>query len=532
MTIIKNLIRTYWVFLCSPRVVSLSDVTAHITPTSVTSPVSTAANVTMSSTKTSNHDPDVAFPAVLKGSQKQRVPPPVPPRGSPKAKRGGGNSQTSSLDTKGDYPNLSISVNDIPPQTPFTSSDDDFCFYGHDFKFTEPVACRIPPSVSEHSVKLTKLVASNSFLDFVEEGDSITERSRPGKDLIAQTTMMAKFNVDNAVREHLDTGNYQDTSFTDSSSEERIVVYEVEDEHNKNEVMGLKDEDSIDLKGRQSKSPTQFIKGVVSHIGDKLSRKSPMSLEIPGERFSVHNVKSSDLISAAKALRKTPRSERHTSQSESDRAETEKKSDGYDANAKPGLMAGLTKRLNFNQSKRDRNRVHDTKKPKPKVVIKTYNEQHSKGMTKDEVVCHRKAKTKIDMFQKHILKVQSDSENSSRRSSFSSSQDSKISHKTPDLGKKILVKEARKRFEPIQYGSSSSIDKKSNYSLSVTTVNPIISKSISGNVHDKIKKFTEATVSDSKVPHKVPRQKKRASFKKRSEKRNIFKMRKEVEEVL
>ncbi|XP_013176530.1 PREDICTED: phosphatidylinositol 4-phosphate 5-kinase type-1 alpha isoform X8 [Papilio xuthus] len=70
------------------KAVSLSDVTTHITPTSVTSPVSTAAKVTQISTKTTL-EPDVAFPAVLKGSQKQRVPPPVPPRGSPKAKRGG-----------------------------------------------------------------------------------------------------------------------------------------------------------------------------------------------------------------------------------------------------------------------------------------------------------------------------------------------------------------------------------------------------------------------------------------------------------
>ncbi|XP_050358798.1 phosphatidylinositol 4-phosphate 5-kinase type-1 alpha isoform X7 [Nymphalis io] len=82
------------------KAVSLTDVTAQITPTSVTSPVSTAAKVSQAATKTTLAEPDVAFPAVLKGSQKQRVPPPVPPRGSPKTKRGGANSQTSSLDTK------------------------------------------------------------------------------------------------------------------------------------------------------------------------------------------------------------------------------------------------------------------------------------------------------------------------------------------------------------------------------------------------------------------------------------------------
>jgi hypothetical protein len=461
------------------------------------------------------------------------VPPPVPPRGSPKAKRGGGNSQ-SSVDTKGDYPNLNISVNEIPSQTPITSSDDDFCFYGHDFKFKEPAACSIPPSVSEHSVKMTKLVASNSFLDFVEEGESITERSHPGKDLIAQTTMMAKFNVDKAVIQHLDTGDYHDTSFTESSSEERIIVYEVNDEifQIKNAVIDAKDEQAIEIKGRQSKSPTQFIKGVVSHIGDKFSRKSPLSFDVPSERFSVHNVKSSDLISAAKSLKKTPQSDKDVSLSESDR-EIEHKVDQN--GSKPGIMAGLTKRLNFNQSKKDKT-AQEPKKPKPKIEIKTYVEQHSKGMSKDEVICHRKAKTKIDMFQKHILKVQSDSENSSRRSSISS-QDSQKSLKAPNLGRKVLVTEARKIFEPIEYlhGSSSSTDKRSNYSLNVTTLKPKISKSISGNVHDKIKKFSEASVSDLKIPHvpqKMPRQKKRGSFKKRSERRKIFKMRKEMEAVL
>ncbi|XP_053621701.1 phosphatidylinositol 4-phosphate 5-kinase type-1 alpha-like isoform X10 [Plodia interpunctella] len=82
------------------KAVSLSDVTAHIIPTSLTSPVATAAKISVATSKTATSEPDVAFPAVLKGSQKQRVPPPVPPRGSPKAKRGGANSQSSSIDTK------------------------------------------------------------------------------------------------------------------------------------------------------------------------------------------------------------------------------------------------------------------------------------------------------------------------------------------------------------------------------------------------------------------------------------------------
>ncbi|XP_052753943.1 uncharacterized protein LOC113515266 isoform X3 [Galleria mellonella] len=501
------------------KAVSLSDVTAHITPTSVTSPVATAAKIIVSSSKTTtaSSEPDIAFPAVLKGSQKQRVPPPVPPRGSPKAKRGGANSQSSSLDMKGDYPKLDISVNDIPPQTPITSSDDDFCFYGHDFKFKQPIACHIAPSVSEHSVRVTKLVASNSFLDFVEEGDSITERSYPGKDLIAQTTMMAKFNIDKAVIEHLDTGNYDDISLTESSSEERIIVYEM----NENELK--------ETKGTQSKSPSEFLKGMVSQIGDKITRKSPVCLELSAEKVSVHNVKSSDLISAAKNLKKVSGTEKKSKQNEPKGNESKlEKND-----SKSGIITGLTKRLNLNQSKRDKSRIQDAKKPKPNIVIKPYSEEHSKGMTKDEVVCHRKAKTKIDMFQKHIRKLQSDSENSSRRSSISSSQDSKKSQKTPEIAKP-LVKETKKLFEPIEFshGSTSSSDKKSNYLLNITVIAPVVSKSISGNVHEKIKKFSETTESDSNVPKKVARQKKKGSFKKRSEKRKIFKMKKDIEEIL
>lgn len=477
--------------------------TAHITPTSVTSPITSSAKVTMSSTKATASEPDIAFPAVLKGSQKQRVPPPVPPRGSPKARRGGGASQ-SSIDTKGDYPNLNISVNDIQ-LTPFTSSDDDFRFYGHDFKFKAPDACRIVPSVSDQSIKITKLVASNSFLDYVEEAESITERAHPGKDLIAQTTMMAKFNVDRLVREHLDSGDYDDTSLTESSSEEKIVI----------ELSEIVD-DPIEYKGRQSKSPSQFIKGVVNQIGDKLSRKSPTDLST--DRFSVHNVRSSDLISAAKTLKKTTKSNDRSIEKE---AEKEQDKNG----SKPSIISGITKKLNFNQSKRDKIHAQESKKIKPKVEIRTYIEGKSKGgMTKDEVICHKKAKTKIDMFQKHIWKVQSDSENSSTRSSFSS-QDSKKSERFKI--EKHAVKETKKIFEPIEYthGNLSSIDNK-NFVLKPTAVSPVVSKTISGNVHDKIKKFSE------KEPMKIPRQTKKASFKKRSEKKKIFKMRKDIEEVL
>lgn len=505
---INKPIQHYESFCRSP--VSLSDVTAHITPTSVTSPVSTAAKVTMSSAKpTAASEPDIAFPAVLKGSQKQRVPPPVPPRGSPKAKRGGGNSQASSIDTKGDYPTLSISVSDIPPQTPITSSDDDFCFYGHDFIFKEPIACRIPPSVSNSSVKITKLVASNSFLDYVEEADSITERSHPAKDLIAQTSMMAKFNIDKIVREHLDSGDYDDTSLTESSSEERIVIRET---HKSQEVVTT-----------QSKSPSQFVKEVVTQIGDKLSRKSPTNLDSSTEKVSVHNVKSSDLIFAAKSLKKVNQSDAKDSKTNVESTPKEVVETKTEKNgAKAGIISGITKKLNFNQSKREKTRSQD-KKPKPKVEIRTY----TRGMTKDEVICHKKAKTKIDMFQKSIFKAQTDSD-SSRRSSISSSQESKQSDK---FEPKKLVKETKKMFEPIEYthGSLTSVDKK-HFSLATTALNPVVSKSISGNVHEKIKQFSETPLT--KTPNKIPRQKKKGSFKRKSDKKRMIRMRKDIEEIL
>ncbi|KAI5643656.1 hypothetical protein NE865_04247 [Phthorimaea operculella] len=468
--------------------------------------------MTVSAAKTATSEPDVAFPAVLKGSQKQRVPPPVPPRGSPKPKRGGANSQ-STID-KGEY-SINVSTSEIPAQTPITSSDDDFVFYGHDFKFKEPnvPACSLPPSISEHSVKLTKLT-SNSFLDFAEEADSITERAYPGKDLIIQTNMMAKFNIDKTIREHLDSGEYNGSSFTESSSEERIVIEEVE----------MKDVDDTVLedRARQTKSPSQFIRGVVNQIGEKFSLKSPTrSVE---EKASVHNVKSSDLITAAKTLKKTSKSE--NIQKDLEREISEVKSEK--SVSKPGIISGITKRLNSRKDKngKDKGRSQEKKrKPKVEIPIKTYSEEHSKGMSKDEVVCHRKAKSKIDMFQKHILKVQSDSENSSRRSSLSSSQSSQKSSRI-DLTKQVLVKETKKIFEPRESirGSTSS------NTLQVPQMRLPLTKSAGSNVHDKIRKFSEPTTS-ADAPNKIPRQKKR-SFKKRSEKRKIYKMRKEIEEVL
>ncbi|CAB3262034.1 unnamed protein product [Arctia plantaginis] len=459
-------------------------------------------------TTTASSEADIAFPAVLKGSQKQRVPPPVPPRGSPKAKRGGGNTQASSLDTKGDYPNLSISVSDIPPQTPITSSDDDFCFYGHDFIFKEPIACRIPPSVSESSVTITKLAASNMFLDYVEEPDSTTKRSYPDKALIDQTDMMAKFNIDKTLIKHLDTLDDDDTSLTESSSEERTVMQELNDFTKK-------------AKGGQSKSPSRFIKEVVSHIGDKLSRKSLTNLDSSTEKVSVYNVNSSDLIIAAKSLKKVTNTDK-PKMLPIHKVNTDTKVDKNDS--KSGIISGLTKKLNFNQSKKEKNLLQE-KKAKPTVEIRSYGMTH--GLTKDEVICHKKAKTKIDMFQKHIWNAQTDSD-SSIRSSFSSSQDSKRSENLIDV--QVLVKETKKIFEPIEYtnGSLTSIDK-NHFSPATTTVKPVFSKVIGGNVHEKIKQFSETPLT--KTPNK-PRQKKRGSLKRKSDKKRIMKVKKDVEEML
>ncbi|XP_039747666.1 phosphatidylinositol 4-phosphate 5-kinase type-1 alpha isoform X9 [Pararge aegeria] len=111
------------------RAVSLTDVTAQITPTSVTSPVSTAAKLAPAVPKMAVSEPDVAFPAVLKGSQKPRVPPPVPPRGSPKTKRGGGGGiSQASIETKAGAPLSCCSTppppfeESLPPRTSRTNS--------------------------------------------------------------------------------------------------------------------------------------------------------------------------------------------------------------------------------------------------------------------------------------------------------------------------------------------------------------------------------------------------------------------------
>ncbi|CAG5053033.1 unnamed protein product [Parnassius apollo] len=461
------------------KAVSLSDVTAHITPTSATSPVSTAAKVTQVPSKTTPSEPDVAFPAVLKGSQKQRVPPPVPPRGSPKVKRGGGHSQTSSHDTKGDYHTLNISANDITKRKPFASSDDRFGFSGHDLKFKDSSACHVPKTVLNYSNKVPKVVAPNKFLNYVEDADSITERSNPGKGLIAQTTMMAKFNVDKIVREHLDSGDFDDVSFTESSEEETIVAVEVKDYGDES--------DDNKPKIKPSKSPLQFInrqkrkqiKARVSMDTQSIRSQSPdltITSKTPNMPLQVH-----------KELPKSP-----------DKEESINKSF-----VKPGLISGLSKKFNFNQSRNDKIRDKEPKKIKPKIEIKTYSEEHSIVQNKIDV-CHKKAQSKIDMFQKHIRRMQTDSENSSCRSSITSLEASRSRRRPPTVKRRVKVSETKKIFESGQNTHERTIPMhKRLYSPHITDVKPIVPKWTSGNVHDKIKKFTVVPVPETKIPPRL-----------------------------
>lgn len=493
---------------------SLTDVTAQITPTSVTSPVSTAVKISQAPPMATLSEPEIAFPAVLKGSQKQRVPPPVPPRGSPKTKRGGGNSQTSSLETKGDYHTLHISVNDIPPQTPITSSDDDFGFYGHDMKFSDTIACRVPPSISDHSIKVTKLVASNSFLDYAEEADSITERCNPGKDLIAQSTMMSKFNIDKTVREHLDTGDYDDASFTDSSSDEIIVVHELGDGNKVVDTLSKHKKLHESSMNKSYESPTESI------------TPPPMESVTP-----LPKPKSSGFISKLNTLKKIP-----TIQKDLQFADSEKNPEK--SNSKGGIMSGITKK--FKQSIKE-NRGLSRMKSKPRIVIKPYTEEHYNA-NKDEIVCHKKAKTKIDLFQKQILKVQSESETCS----VTSSRDSILS----TVHKRDVVNQTKQVFEAHQVNQPPRKEgpvKRPNYGKKYRAPDPVGFKPSTGNVHDKIRKFSVTIVPEPNPPNIITPRKKdeikqieqfRTNETKPTEifrsydNKIMFKMRKEFEEVL
>ncbi|OWR43179.1 hypothetical protein KGM_203640 [Danaus plexippus plexippus] len=461
------------------KAVSLTDVTAQITPTSITSPVSTSVKLPQVSVKTVS-EPDVAFPAVLKGSQKQRVPPPVPPRGSPKTKRGGSNSQTSSLETKGDY-QLYISVNDIPPQTPFTSSDDNFGFYGHDLSYNPP-ACRTPPSISDHSIKISKLVASNSFLVYAEEGDSISERKR-SNDLISQSNMMAKFNIKDAVKEHLETGNYDGDSFTDSSDE--IMVHEIGDD---NKIVINTLSQAKLRKARSGDTPD-------SDDSDLSPRYSP--------KKTIKNKKRTGFIARINTIKKAPN-----------------KKDPSDDN-KGGLMTGLTKKFTFNQSIKDKTRGVFRTKTKPKIEIKTYAEEHSQQTAKEDIVCERKAKTKIDLFQKQILKVQSETDTCS----VTSSRDS-ISR----IERRDVVKETKKMFEQ-KTKTDVPVKRRPKKGRAPPLPVGVVPKT---DISEKIRKFNVTRVPEPIQPSMTSRIKE-LPMKRESivvSDKIIFQMRKEFEEII
>ncbi|XP_045782372.1 uncharacterized protein LOC123878981 isoform X11 [Maniola jurtina] len=465
----------------------------------------TAAKLAPALPKVATSEPDVAFPAVLKGSQKQRVPPPVPPRGSPKTKRGGGSSQVS-LETKGDYQNLHVSVNEIPAQIPFTNSDDNFGYYGHDMQFRKP-ACRPAPSISDHSLKVTKLAASNSFLGY-DERESITQRNNSGRDLIAQSTMMAKFNIDNAVREHLDSGDYDDASFTDSSEDEVIIVHEMLED---NKVVI----DTLDPKSKHLLSTLTPVESV--------SETHSYTNESP--KTSLGQKMKSSLMSRINTLKKIPTVNRDMNlETEADDNQKRNQID----KTKGGLMYGLSKKFNFNQSKKDKNREDARTKSKPKIEIKTYTEEHSRdNANKDEVVCHKKAKTKIDMFQKHILKIQADDS-----ASVTSSRDSILS----TAESRDLFKETKKVFEQEPPKPAPTVNKRPNYNKKRRAPDPVPLKTKPGNVHDKIRKFSVTIVPETNPPklepRKIERPKPSGVIKLHDNNILYYDMRKEFEEVV
>ncbi|KPI96587.1 hypothetical protein RR46_12617 [Papilio xuthus] len=492
------------------KAVSLSDVTTHITPTSVTSPVSTAAKVTQISTKTTL-EPDVAFPAVLKGSQKQRVPPPVPPRGSPKAKRGG-HSQ-SGHEPKGDYSTLNVSANDNPLKR-IASSDDDFGFYGHDVKFKEFSACRVATSMSNYSDRIPKLGGSNDYLNYVEDEDIVTNRTNSGKDLVAQRNMMAKFNIDKVVREHLDTGDYDGISFTESSDEESIIAVEVNDYGDDSDEKVTSSSPKVTSKSknplhfiiRQKKQPKKEIKSTPKIVKNSSSDSSP---DIVQQRPV-----SKPLIKTI-PLKKAPEKN------------IDNDVDASKSSSKPGLMYGLSKKFNFNQSKKEKPRDKEPQKIKPKIEIRTYSEEHSEGVTKD-VVFGTKAKSKIDMFQKNIKEMQADD----NEPGYTPSAATAKPRRPPTIRRRDKVSETKKIFEkPPAPKPPIFKDPKPNIS-NIANEKPIAPKPFSGNVHDKIRKFTVVPVPEPKTYPKPPAPKLRQSFKRKPERNKFMVVTKDVEEYV
>ncbi|XP_045531851.1 uncharacterized protein LOC123718908 [Pieris brassicae] len=310
-------------------------------------------------------EPD-AFPAVLKGS-KQRVPPPVPPRGSPKGKRGG---HQPTFDAKGDF------------------FDDDL--YRHDFN---DIAC--------HALDLK--------LDL--------EAVKP-PNLFAQSNMMAKFDMKDAM-DNLD-GEFDDKSFTDSSEDE-IIIEEIKD------IKYKTVKDTTVKKGRYpflkkfgKKTPTPVkIVQVEEYMSESEDERTVKKTEMPTkkpetpERVYEGEIYEPVDIIEKREVRKNKEIEQPRlmqSMSDEDVIDPPQEREAFKVekieinDEKPErtkkIMSGLSKKFIFTQSKKER-------KIKPKIEIKTYSEEHGQT-SQEEEICHEKAKTQIDMFQ-NILKSETSS---------------------------------------------------------------------------------------------------------------------------
>ncbi|XP_047523740.1 phosphatidylinositol 4-phosphate 5-kinase type-1 gamma isoform X4 [Pieris napi] len=338
--------------------VDTPDVTAQITPTSVTSPV-------VSTVKLAKMEPD-AFPAVLKGT-KQRVPPPVPPRGSPKGKRGG---HQPTFDAKGDF------------------FDDDL--YRHDFN---DIAC--------HALDLK--------LDL--------EAVKP-PNLFAQSNMMAKFDMKDAM-DNLD-GEFDDKSFTDSSEDE-IIIEEIKDIKYKTvkDTTAKKSRYPFLKKfGKKTPTPVKIVQveEYMSESEDERTVKQPeMSTKKPETPENVYEREVHepvDIIEKMEVCKNKDIEQPRIMQSMSDvdfieppqereavKVEKVQLNDEKPEKTKK-IISGLSKKFIFTQSKKER-------KIKPKIEIKTYTEEHGQR-SQEEAICHEKAKTQIDMFQ-NILKSETSS---------------------------------------------------------------------------------------------------------------------------
>ncbi|XP_013136676.1 PREDICTED: uncharacterized protein LOC106101870 [Papilio polytes] len=369
--------------------------------------------------------------------------------------------------------------------------------------------------MSNYSDRIPKLGGSDNYLDY-EDGDIITNRTNSGKDLIAQTNMMAKFNIDKVVREHLDTGDYDGISFTESSDEESIIAVEVKDygddsdEEVSNPKATTKSKNPLQFIIRQKKQPKKEIKRTPKIVVKDSSSERSQSPDVKKQRpIPKPPIKSIPLKKEPEKI-------------------IEKDVDVVSSkSSKPGLMYGLSKKFNFNQSKKEKSRDREPQKIKPKIEIRTYSEEHSEGVTKD-VVFGTKAKSKIDMFQKNIKQMQTEPDN---ESGFVPSV-VVTPRRPPTIRRRDKVSETKKIFEkPPAPKPPIFKDQKPNTS-NIAKTKPAAPKPFSGNVHDKIRKFTVVPVPEPKSYPKPPAPKLRQSFKRKPERNKFMVVTKDVEEYV